>query len=166
MNMRKTFILCSFLFVCIAFAAAQNKRGKISGTVQDAAGKPLPSISISLLKAKDSSLVKVAVSSKEGKYEFENIASDSYLISTTAVGYEKAQSTVFAVNESNNTVQVAALQMNTAAKGMSEVVVTAKKPFIETKIDKTVALARRMTCPVSSRSHCRLFHTYQPQAMV
>lgn len=138
MNMRKTFILCSFLFVCIAFAAAQSKTGKISGTVQDAAGKPLPSISISLLKAKDSSLVKVAVSSKEGKYEFENIASDSYLISTTAVGYEKAQSTVFAVNESNNTVQVAALQMNTAAKGMGEVVVTAKKPFIETKIDKTV----------------------------
>lgn len=28
--------------------------------------------------------------------------------------------------------------MNTAAKGMSEVVVTAKKPFIETKIDKTI----------------------------
>lgn len=68
MIMRKIFILCSFLFVCITFSAAQSKTGKISGIVLDAAGKPLPSISVSLLKVKDSSLVKVAVSNKEGKY--------------------------------------------------------------------------------------------------
>ncbi|MFZ1532824.1 MAG: TonB-dependent receptor [Chitinophagaceae bacterium] len=135
--MRKTFILCSFLFVSLT-VVAQNKTGKISGIIQDATGKPLPSISVSLLKASDSSLVKVAVTGKEGQYEFENIADGSYIVSSASVGYDKSHSTAFTLSESKNAVQLDVLQMNVSAKGLSEVVVSAKRPFIETKIDKTV----------------------------
>ena len=70
--MRKSFTLLA----CILFSAlvfSQNKIGKISGTITDESKKPLQSVSVSLLRAKDSSLVKIAVTSKEGKYEFENI---------------------------------------------------------------------------------------------
>ncbi len=137
MIMRKTFILCSFLFVSLT-VVAQNKTGKISGIIQDATGKPLPSISVSLLKASDSSLVKVAVTGKEGQYEFENIADGSYIVSSASVGYDKSHSTAFTLSESKNAVQLDVLQMNVSAKGLSEVVVSAKRPFIETKIDKTV----------------------------
>ncbi|MGB2703910.1 MAG: TonB-dependent receptor [Chitinophagaceae bacterium] len=135
--MRKTFILCSFLFVSLT-VVAQNKTGKISGIIQDATGKPLPSISVSLLKASDSSLVKVAVTGKEGQYEFENIADGRYIVSSASVGYDKSHSTAFTLSESKNGVQLDVLQMNVSAKGLSEVVVSAKRPFIETKIDKTV----------------------------
>ncbi|HQW45127.1 MAG TPA: TonB-dependent receptor [Chitinophagaceae bacterium] len=135
--MRKTFILCSFLFVSLT-VVAQNKTGKISGIIQDATGKPLPSISVSLLKASDSSLVKVAVTGKEGQYEFENIADGRYIVSSASVGYDKSHSTAFTLSESKNAVQLDVLQMNVSAKGLSEVVVSAKRPFIETKIDKTV----------------------------
>jgi len=137
MIMRKTFILCSFLFVSLT-VVAQNKTGKISGIIQDATGKPLPSISVSLLKASDSSLVKVAVTGKEGQYEFENIADGRYIVSSASVGYDKSHSTAFTLSESKNAVQLDVLQMNVSAKGLSEVVVSAKRPFIETKIDKTV----------------------------
>ncbi|MBK9936985.1 MAG: TonB-dependent receptor [Chitinophagaceae bacterium] len=137
MIMRKTFILCSFLFVSLT-VVAQNKTGKISGIIQDATGKPLPSISVSLLKASDSSLVKVAVTGKEGQYEFENIADGRYIVSSASVGYDKSHSTAFTLSESKNGVQLDVLQMNVSAKGLSEVVVSAKRPFIETKIDKTV----------------------------
>ena len=137
MIMRKTFILCSFLFVSLT-VVAQNKTGKISGIIQDPTGKPLPSISVSLLKASDSSLVKVAVTGKEGQYEFENIADGSYIVSSASVGYDKSHSTAFTLSESKNAVQLDVLQMNVSAKGLSEVVVSAKRPFIETKIDKTV----------------------------
>ncbi len=136
--MRKNFIFFYFLFMCCASASAQQKTGKIAGTVADATGKPLGSISVSLLKAADSSLVKAAVSNKEGKYEFDNIAAGAYFISTTSIGFERSASPVFTLGSSNSAVEVAALQMVAAAKGLSEVTVTAKKPFIETKIDKTI----------------------------
>ncbi len=138
MIMRKNFILLFFFFVCMINVSAQNKSGKISGIIQDAAGKPLQSVSVSLLKAKDSSLVKIAVTGKEGAYDFESIAEGSYFVTVSLIGYEKSESKVFDLSASNNAIQVAALQVTTAAKGLDEVVVTAKRPFIETKIDKTV----------------------------
>ena len=138
MIMRNLFTLCLFLFICFENVAAQNKAGKISGSVQDAAGKPLSAVSVSLLKANDSSLTKVAVTNKDGKYEFENIADGSYIVAASSVGYQKNLGAVFTISESTNAVQMAALQLVVASKGLSEVVVTAKKPFIETKIDKTI----------------------------
>jgi len=136
--MRRTFILCSFLFACLVNLSAQSKAGKIFGAVQDATGKPLPSISVSLLKAKDSSLAKMAVTNKEGKYEFENIAEGGYFISTSSAGFDKKNGAVFTISESNNVVQVEVLEMTAAVKALNEVTVTSKKPFIETKIDKTI----------------------------
>jgi iron complex outermembrane recepter protein len=137
MIMKKSLLFSCFLFACITSMLAQNKTGKILGTIQDADGKPLPAVSVSLLLTKDSSLAKTAVTNKEGIYEFEQIAEGNYFISTTFVGYEKGYTPSFAVTQSA-VAQVAALQMIVVAKGMSEVVITAKKPFIETKIDKTV----------------------------
>jgi iron complex outermembrane recepter protein len=136
--MRKIFILCSFGFTFFANVAAQSKTGKISGSVQDITNKPLQSISVSLLKAKDSSLVKVAVSSKDGKYEFENIAEGNYVVAATSVGYEKKTGEVFNVTSSANPVELGVLHMTATAKRLGDVTVTAKKPFIETKIDKTI----------------------------
>src|SRR5215208_6406231 len=121
MIMRKNFIFLCFLFVCLGNAVAQNKPGKISGSVTDAPGRSAASVSVSLLRSKDSSLVKVAVSSNDGKYEFENIAEGSYFISTTSVGYERQSSPLFTVSASNSRIQVADLVMVAAAKGLSEV---------------------------------------------
>jgi 5-hydroxyisourate hydrolase-like protein (transthyretin family) len=86
--MRKSFTL----LICILFSAlvfSQNKIGKISGVITDESQKPLQSVSVSLLRAKDSSLVKIAVTNKEGKYEFENINEGKFLLSVSSVGFQK-----------------------------------------------------------------------------
>ncbi len=134
--MRHLYTICALLFSLAA--AAQTKTGKISGSIFDNANKPLQSVSVSLIKAKDSSLVKLAVTGKDGKYEFDNIAEGSYLVNATSTGYEKNFSKPFSVDDTNNSVQVEKLQMAEAAKSLGGVTVTARKPFIETKIDKTV----------------------------
>lgn len=136
--MRKLFLLLVFLSVIVTDITAQNKTGKISGIVEDAGNKTLQSISVSLLLARDSSLVKLAVTGKDGKYEFENIADGNYLVSVSSVGYEKNFSRPFEVSSASNIVRVNTVQMTEAAKGLGGVTVTAKKPFIETKIDKTI----------------------------
>ena len=72
--MRKNILFISFLVGCFIPSAAQNNKSKISGSVQDANGKPLSSISVSLVNAGDTSLLnKATITGKDGKYEFENI---------------------------------------------------------------------------------------------
>ncbi|HQZ75030.1 MAG TPA: TonB-dependent receptor [Chitinophagaceae bacterium] len=136
--MRKYLTFCYLLFVCTTGVFAQQKTGKVSGQVQDINNKPLSAVSVSLLKTVDSALVKTAVTGKDGKYEFENIADGEYLILTSAVGFEKIYSNSFSIAATSNSVEVAALKMSVASTSLEGVTITAKKPFIETKIDKTV----------------------------
>lgn len=139
MNMRKFCTLCSLFFLCfLKLTAQQAVPGKISGNVIDANNKPLQSVSVSLLKSSDSSLVKIALSDKDGKFDFEQIEEGNYILLATSVTHEKAFSESLSVNSSNTSIKVKALQMQETAKGLSEVTVTSKKPFIETKIDKTI----------------------------
>jgi hypothetical protein len=133
--MRKILFL---LVVCAVtgFGVAAQSTGKISGTIQDDAGKPLASATLSLLRAKDSVLVKLAVSNKEGHYEFISIKEGKYLLSITSVGYGKKFSSSFDLTASG--IDLPAIALQQASKDMNAITVTAKKPFIETKIDRTI----------------------------
>jgi iron complex outermembrane receptor protein len=132
--------ITSILLVCLLIAAgsfAQTNTGKITGTITDNTGKTLQSASVSLLKAKDSALVKLAVTGKDGTFDFENIKEGDYRLAITSVGFEKTFSKSFSVTAAA-AVKMEPLLMNETAKGIEGVTVTAKRPFIETKIDKTV----------------------------
>jgi iron complex outermembrane recepter protein len=127
----------TLLSIAISFSFfANSQTGKISGTVTDASSKGIHSATVSLLRAKDSSLVKFSPTDKNGVYEFENIKDGKYLVSASNVGYSKVLSPTFEVSSTGATVP--ALIMHEQAKGMAEVTVTAKKPFVETRIDKTI----------------------------
>ena len=76
--MRKIYFFCALLITLSTGLIAQNTAGKVSGVVLDNSNKPLSQISVSILKTGDSSLVKVAITNKEGKYEFENIDQGNY----------------------------------------------------------------------------------------
>jgi len=135
--MKKLFTLCLF-FSSTLCVVAQEKNGRISGTVRDQGGKSLQSVTISLLRAKDSSMVKAAASNKSGQYEIDLIADGQYIVMASSVGFEKSYSKPLSISPANKNVQVENLQMTEASKGLAGVTVTAKKPFIETKIDKTI----------------------------
>jgi outer membrane cobalamin receptor len=136
--MRKGLIL-SFLAIILAAAAfGQSKNGKVSGVIQDGSQKNLQSATISLVKAKDSIAVKFTVANKMGAYEFVNLPMGSYRVSVTAIGYEKTFSPVFELTNDKPEVALAVITLTESSKNLAGVTVTAKKPFIETKIDKTV----------------------------
>jgi iron complex outermembrane recepter protein len=135
--MRKLFTLfIGILLSAIVFS--QNKIGKISGVVTDESQKPVQSASVSLLRAKDSSLVKIAVTDKEGKYLFENISEGKFLLSISSVGFQKKFGQSLEITAANSSFNAQPISLSAEAKSIQEVMVTAKKPFIETKIDKTV----------------------------
>ena len=71
--MKQIFILLTALsFSILSFA--QQATGKISGSIKDGGNqKIIDAATISLLKLKDSSLVKTAITDKDGNFALENI---------------------------------------------------------------------------------------------
>jgi hypothetical protein len=136
--MRKICILLAAFTGMVLFVQAQVKNSKITGSIKDGPQKNLQSATITLLRSKDSVSVKFSVTNKEGNYEFVNVKAGSYLVSVTLVGYEKAYSSHFEVTEANPEVSLGTIVLTESAKNLGGVTVTAKRPFIETKIDKTI----------------------------
>lgn len=117
-------------------ATAQQTADQIIGKIESNQ-QPVESVLISLLKAKDSSLVKTAISDKNGFYSFAKVANGNYLLSASLVGYQKLYAEIFTINGVNNLL-VKNLQLAPASKSLKEVFVDSKKPLIEQKPDRTI----------------------------
>jgi len=135
--MRNLFTLLTGILLSV-ITYSQSKTAKISGAITDESQKPLQSASVSLLRANDSSLVKIAITDKQGQYEFENISEGKYLLSVSSVGFQKRFGQSVEITASNSSFTAETIKLLAEAKSMEGVTVTAKKPFIETKIDKTI----------------------------
>ncbi|HET6996019.1 MAG TPA: TonB-dependent receptor, partial [Chitinophagaceae bacterium] len=131
--MRKMFMLV----LCAVLVASTTKAQKISGTVSDDQGKGLEKTTVSLLKAKDSSVVKFAATDKSGGYSFIITNAGSFLVKVTHVGYQPAFSKSFDVTAGSD-FSVPALSMAKAAETLSAVSVNSKKPMVEVKADKMI----------------------------
>lgn len=127
--------LSAFLLLFVSIIADAQTGNKITGIVK-ADAKPIEAATISLLKLKDTSLVKIAVTDKNGVYEFEKIKEGSYFLQAEAVGFKKML-TPIRVNE-NTITNVDEIKLTSEQQNLSNVSVSARRPLIENKIDKTV----------------------------
>ena len=130
----------TFLTLLIAFcsSAYAQKGGKVSGSVIDGSQKMVESATITLLRANDSSTVKFAVASKEGKYQFEGLPDGAYLVSATAIGHQKNFSPLFVISLEKPEVLLGAIELVPVPKEMGAIMVVARKPLVEQKIDRMV----------------------------
>lgn len=131
--MKNIGLIAGLLSVLIPFAAISQT---ISGNVKDDQGKALAGASVALKKVSDSSVVKLAVTTSTGTYTFQNIASGKYFINTTFVGYANANSSSF--EHSGVSTEAPALTLYKISGDLKEVTITATKPIVEVKADKTV----------------------------
>ncbi|WP_026260439.1 TonB-dependent receptor [Segetibacter koreensis] len=131
-------ILFALLIIQSSLVGAQSTSGKIYGTITSADHKVLESATVSLLKAKDSSLVKIAIADKTGGYKFENLHYGNFLIQAEALGYQKKITKPVELTSAQSSVAAGEMKLDAASKVLAEVSVTGKRPLIENKIDKTV----------------------------
>src|SRR6185503_4689818 len=136
--MKKHLTLLTLLSIFAVISNAQIKNGKVSGQVIDGNTKTIEAATITLLKAKDSTVAKITAANKEGNFVFENVDEGKYIVSITAVGHTKGFSDVFEISSSNSTVALKTIELIPLAKNLAGVTVNAKKPLIEQKIDRTV----------------------------
>ncbi|MET0392632.1 MAG: TonB-dependent receptor, partial [Chitinophagaceae bacterium] len=123
----------ALLLMAVVFSSVVSAQ-KISGLVKDQQGKGLEKTTVSLLRASDSAVVKLSVTDKEGKFSFPADAG-RYLVSVSYVGYAPLYSPVFAVS---GDVQLGDLVMIKAEASLSGVTVTARRPIVEVKADRTI----------------------------
>lgn len=135
--MRKMMILLTVLTFSIV-SHAQNRVGKITGSVIDGNTKTIESATITLLRAKDSSIAKMSVADKTGKFVFEGVPEGKYMVSISAVGHTKGFSETIEITEANPSVTLKTVEIVPMAKNLGEATVTAKKPLIEQKLDRTI----------------------------
>ncbi|WP_207512698.1 TonB-dependent receptor domain-containing protein [Longitalea luteola] len=118
---------------------AQNKTEyKLSGKVGTASQSVLSAATVTLLRAKDSSVVKMSVSDQDGRYSFNNPPQGRYLIAVSAVGYEKQYSTPFTLSPDNPAIELTPIILIQRTRDLKAVTVSARKPLVEQKIDRTV----------------------------
>lgn len=129
--MRKYFTL---LFAAILLHSVTSAQ-KITGKVKDQEGKLLEKTTVSLLRAKDTQLLKISITGKQGEYSFET-APGSYILSYSYVGYTQAMSKPFELTGADKFMDDQTLVNTNAALGA--VVVTSKKPMVEVMADKTI----------------------------
>lgn len=135
--MRKLLTLLTAMIITLV-SQAQLKNGKVSGTVIDGNTKTIESATITLLRAKDSSVAKMSVADKTGKFEFDAVPEGRYMVSISAVGHNKGFSETFEINASNPAITLKTIELVPVAKSIGGVTVAAKKPLIEQKLDRTI----------------------------
>ncbi len=122
------------IFTCVLLAAFSASAQKISGVVNDEQGKGLEKTTVSLLRAKDSSVIKLSVTTKEGNYTVQ-ATNGNYLLSVSHIGYAPQYSKPFEVS---GDVTVPTITMAKVSGNLQGVTVTAQKPMVEVKADKTI----------------------------
>ncbi|GAB3545714.1 outer membrane beta-barrel protein [Spirosoma fluminis] len=142
---------CLYAFVCLLLSSRLTAQipnaATVTGVVQDAAGKPIESVTVLLVQATDSSeaasskttehVVKGTLSSALGQYRFEGVQPGRYRVATSLLGYQKVYSVPFTIDHQQKQ-ELPPLIIREEARQLTNVTVKAQKPFIEQHIDKTV----------------------------
>lgn len=105
----------------------------ITGTVKNQNGGGVGGATVSLLRASDSSLVKLQVSGEDGSFRFAPANTGRYILSASSVGYAPVYSAPVIAADTSIT-----LLLKEVPAGMSTVVITTKKPLVQVKGDRTI----------------------------
>ncbi|MFY8203346.1 MAG: carboxypeptidase regulatory-like domain-containing protein, partial [Sediminibacterium sp.] len=116
------FISCLLLVSYVGFAQNLTIQGSLKDSI---ANRALNSATVSLVYAKDSSLVSFSRTNEAGVFNFKNVAPGNYLISVSYVGY--VPKWVPVITGTEKTVEMGLIYMNDV-NTMSTVTVTARRP--------------------------------------
>jgi hypothetical protein len=116
------FISCLLLMSYVGFAQNFTIQGSLKDSI---ANRALSSATVSLVYAKDSSLVSFSRTNDAGVFNFKNVAPGNYLISVSYVGY--VPKWVPVLTGTDKTVEMGLIYMNDV-NTMSTVTVTARRP--------------------------------------
>jgi iron complex outermembrane recepter protein len=134
--MRKVGILTlAWIFLSLTLKA---QTGRISLNIEDPEHRKLQAITATLYRAKDTAVVKVELSDRDGKVSFQRLPMGTFTLTLSGTGFQSWSRSGIGLTEGQSELDLGAIRLKTASKELETVTVTAKKPLIEQKIDKMV----------------------------
>ena len=134
--MRKVGILTlAWIFLSLTL---QAQTGRISLNIEDPEHRKLQAITATLYRAKDTAVVKVELSDRDGKVSFQRLPMGTFTLTLSGTGFHSWSKSGISLTERQAELDLGAIQLKTVSKELETVTVTSKKPFIEQKIDKMV----------------------------
>lgn len=134
-------------------AEAQPSYGKISGSVHDAQNKPLVGATVILQEKQDSLIQKATLTDSDGAFVFKNLPLGDYTLRCAYVGFHPFRSGLLSISASQSVLRVPLIILQPSIPTtLNEVVITAKKPLVEQKIDRLVVNVDAMLTTAGSNA--------------
>ncbi|HEX6179990.1 MAG TPA: TonB-dependent receptor, partial [Chitinophagaceae bacterium] len=133
----KTRLIKSMVFCLLACSTSKLYSQAIFGVVYNDSSKAISQITVSLLNAGDSSLVKADLTDYLGGYEFHKLKTGRYMMIYSGVGFETHFSSSFSMAD-NQVVYADTVYLKIAAKQLQAVNIHGKKGLFQVSADKTV----------------------------
>jgi len=130
-------LLAIGLCFALNFARAQNGAGKIEGKVADTNQKPVDAATVTIANAKTLAMVKIALTNPDGTFTIEGLQNGDYRVMVSAVGYQNYKGDSLLIDK-QQLISLPVIVLTPTSKQLKEIEVTAQKPFVEQKIDRTV----------------------------
>jgi hypothetical protein len=133
--MKKVLLIALSGFIWLTSSA--QKSGNVKGVVFDTIAKqPVPAATITVLQAKDSSLVTFTMTNNRGEFSLANVPYGDYRLLVTHVNYHNVNK-YFTVNDAKKNIDLANIEVSDKNKVLEEVVIMAEAPPV-TLIGDTV----------------------------
>lgn len=125
------------LFLLLStYAVAQDGKGKITGTIIDAASKEVVEFATIALVTADGKTIDGAVADMKGKFTLNKIATGNYKLVISFVGFE-TKTVEVEISDKKDQLDLD-IAINSEAKVLSEVVVEGQRSTIEERVDRTI----------------------------
>ncbi|WP_162238755.1 outer membrane beta-barrel family protein [Pedobacter sp. Leaf194] len=134
----KIALVITAVFSSASIFAQTTTKTNVTGTILDENKKPADFVTVVLLKAADSSVIKTALTDQNGSFGFTVSAKGDYFYKASNMGYKTIKSKVISILNENQKVDFGTAQLVSATQNLKEVTVAITKPLIERKMDKVV----------------------------
>lgn len=131
----KVYLLLINIFFSSLLTVHAQKEGSIKGIIKDtSSGLPLSDATVTVLLAKDSSLVSFSRTNNNGFFTIRNLEKDAYRLLVTHVGYLNI-TTQFVITATFTDIDFGTLIINNKSTLLQEVTVTQEKPPVVIRND-------------------------------
>ncbi|HEY4788893.1 MAG TPA: carboxypeptidase regulatory-like domain-containing protein, partial [Bacteroidales bacterium] len=136
--MKRLILFLFFWNIVVEITLAQSGYGKINGTITDIHGQALLGVAVGLILPSDSSTVKSTISDENGRFVIQHIPNNTYLLVYSYLGYETYKTVPLKIDSYHTSIALPMIVMLKKNILLKEVSVTASKPLIQHKTDRTI----------------------------
>ncbi|HYD19922.1 MAG TPA: carboxypeptidase regulatory-like domain-containing protein, partial [Flavipsychrobacter sp.] len=144
--LRTTLVMGLFIFSCL-HALAQG--ATISGKITDSLLLPLENVTVLLAAGAKDMPVKSALSDEKGSFVLQKIKPGTYKLIISMTGFSKWDTTIV-ISEEKNNLNAGNIKLLNLPANLQSITVTAQRPPVERKIDRTVVNADQMVSAAGS----------------